>query len=82
MKLDFKWLRIPASNETKDIEVVRTWTVRWTGRTDPFNSGTVPYVEVFTDNHSANEFAKSLRSAFALLRITGDGTEVFVKENK
>ena len=29
MNLLRKWLKVPASNETKEIEVAQTWEVRW-----------------------------------------------------
>jgi hypothetical protein len=74
-----KWLTVPVSNDTTQVDVVETWSVRWTSRDGEFSSNTRPEMEVFTSETDAENFATSLRNAFALLRHRGVGTQVTVR---
>lgn len=75
----FKWLTIPWSNRTKQIQVPQLWYVRWESRYDKYGSSTQPEVEAFTSEQQANEFAESLRKAFKLIKHTS-GTNVLVSK--
>ncbi len=75
--MDFKWLRIPFSNETKEIKVAQTWEVRWQSRYGEYSGSVRPELESFLTEKEANDFAESLRAAYKLLRHTS-GTEVSV----
>jgi hypothetical protein len=77
----FKKLKVPVSNEIKEILAVKMWEVRWKGRYGVYHFDVRPEVEVFTSEYEAEEFRKSLFRAFSLLRITGDGTIVTIAEN-
>lgn len=77
----FKKLTVPVSNETKQIEVIQTWEVRWYSRNGQYSNDTRPEIEVFTSVDAANAFKDSLVAAFKLLRHTS-GTWVEVKKSK
>lgn len=67
----FKRLRVPSNNETKEVEAVQMWEVRWQGRHGEFSTSTSPQMEAFTSLEQANEFATSLQNAFRLVRHVG-----------
>lgn len=79
MILNFKWLRVPFSNATKDVQSVQTWSVRWRSRHGQFHADTQPELECFQSLAEAEEFAKALRNAFALIRHTS-GNTIIVKK--
>ncbi len=77
MGLFFKTIPVPESNETKEVEAVQLWYVRWYSRYGEFHGSTRKEVECFTSKQAANEFAAALRKAFALVRHTsGDNVSV------
>jgi hypothetical protein len=77
--ITFKWLTVPTSNETKEVNAVQLWEVRWHSRHGEYHSDTRPEVEAFITKELAEEFATSLRNAYKLLRHT-NGTGVSMKE--
>jgi hypothetical protein len=77
--MNFRWLTMPKSNETKEVPTAYMWEVRWRSRNGEFYSDTRPEVEAFTTRELADEFVTSLRNAFKLLRHKGSGTEMSVK---
>ena len=72
MKLTFKWLTAPFTNQTREVEAVQMWNVRWQSRNGKYSGDVQPELEA-----QAQEFATVLRNAFALLRHTS-GTRVSV----
>jgi glutamate dehydrogenase/leucine dehydrogenase len=77
----FKWLTVPWSNKTKDIQVMQTWEVRWQSRNGEYSGSVRPEAEVFTSEEEAKEFANSLSKAFKLIRHTA-GTSVHVNKSR
>jgi hypothetical protein len=77
---NFKKLIMPTGGK-KEVDAVKTWTVRWTSRYGEYSGHTQEEVEVFTDEDTAKEYAEQLTAAFKFLRYTS-GTTVIVKENK
>lgn len=75
----FKWLSIP-TGETKEVKAYESWTVRWRSRHGEYNFEAKDECEVFTNEKDADDFAKSLRDAFKLIRHTS-GNSVSVKKN-
>lgn len=80
--MDWKRLIVPWSNDVAEIEVPKMWEVRWNGRDGVYHSSQQPQVEAFIEESQARAFAISLRNAFKLLRISGEGTKVEVKQAK
>lgn len=76
----FKKLTIPKTNETKQIDAVQLWEVRWMSRYGEFSSDTRPEVEVFTSEADAIVFAESLRNAYRLIRHTYCSNNIYVRE--
>lgn len=77
-----KKLKVPATNEVKEIDAVQMWEVRWKSRYGQFNGDTRPELECFPSEIAANEFAEALRAAFKLIRHTsGDNVVVRKYEN-
>lgn len=76
-----KKLSAPESNETREIDAVQTWEVRWRSRHGEFSSDTQPEIEVFPSEMDAQAFAKSLANAFDLIRTTS-GNRVEVRKRK
>ena len=77
MKLTFKWLTAPFTNQTREVEAVQMWNVRWQSRNGKYSGDVQPELEAFPTEAQAQEFATTLRNAFALLRHTS-GTRVSV----
>ena len=84
----WKWIKIP-TGQTKHVEAAETYEVRWwaMGRVD--NDGIASKracVEVFPSRETADEFAKRLYEAAALLNdfhgSYGRGWGPFVSKNK
>lgn len=76
----FKWLSIP-TGATKEVKAYESWSVRWTSRYNNYMTGTKQEAEFFTNEKDAEDFAKSLRDAFKLLKHTSD-TKVTVEKTK
>lgn len=68
MKLLYKWLIVPKSNEVTQKLAVQLWEVRWRSRHGEYGSDTQPELECFTNQQEAEDFAQALRQAFALIR--------------
>jgi hypothetical protein len=81
MKIFLKKLTVPATNETKEIEVAQLWEVRWTSRHGEYSHSVEPELEAFPSKEAAEEFATSLRNAFDLLHY-GIWKETLVKVTK
>jgi len=77
----YKKTTVPKTNETKEVDAVQLWIVKWLSRYDQYSSSTKTEFEAFTDENKANEFAQSLRNAFKLIRHTSD-TNVIVYKQK
>lgn len=75
----FKKKKVPVSNQTKTIQVVQTWEVRWTSRHGEYAGDTRQEVEVFTSAEEAEDFRDSLEAAFMILKHT-IGTEVTLEK--
>ena len=73
--LNFKKLTVPDSNDTKEVDAVQMWEVRWESRHGQYLGETKPELECFTSEKLAKEFADSLRAAFRLIRHTW-GTDI------
>jgi hypothetical protein len=65
-----KWLTVPESNATKQVEAIQLWEVRWTSRYGEYSSSTQPEMEAFPTEAEAREFAQALINAFKLVRNT------------
>lgn len=65
-----KLLTVPETNTTKQIDVIQMWEVRWRSRKSEVDFDGHPELECFSMEAEAEEFAKALRNAFALIRIT------------
>ena len=81
MRLFTKKLAVPASTETREVDVAQTWEVRWMSRHGEYMGSTRPEMEVFLSEGEAREFADALKNAFALIRHTS-GTAVDVERRK
>jgi hypothetical protein len=80
MKLFWKKKDLPVTNETKEVDVVQLWYVRWQSRYSDYSFGVRQEMEAFTSAEAANEFAESLRAAFKLIKHT-TGNSVSVVKN-
>lgn len=74
MKIFTKFLDVPATNETRQIEVAQLWNVRWKSYRRGYVSEDYPDVhlelEAFPTREDAETFAQSLRLAAKLWRHT------------
>jgi len=70
MKVSLKWLTVPFTNDTKQVETVQLWQVRWMSRYDEYSFATRPEMEAFTSEVEADAFALSLKRAFDLIKHT------------
>jgi len=64
----FKKLTVPETNDTKEVDVIQLWEVRWISRHGEYSHHTQPELEAFTSYEKANEFATALKNANKLLR--------------
>lgn len=71
-----KLLTVPFSNETKQVEAVQLWEVRWTSRHGRYHTDTRPEIEAFPTRQTAEEFRDALLNAYKLLRHAGPETNV------
>ena len=72
-----KKLTVPENNDTKEIEAIQLWEVRWCSRNGEYHGCTKQELEAFPTNQEAIEFAEALRNAFRLIRHTsGNRVEV------
>lgn len=76
-----KKITVPISNETKEVDAIQLWEVRWTSRHGQYNSDVSPEMEAFPSKDEAEEFALALRNAFKLIKHTS-GNQVIVKKGK
>lgn len=77
-----KWFRklINApSGDTVILQGLETWLVRWDSRYGSFHAHLTPEVQAFLSEEDAKHFAEQLRSAFKLLKHTGEGTRVIME---
>jgi hypothetical protein len=65
-----KKLVVPENNETKEIDAVQLWEVRWISRHGSFHHDTRQQLEAFPEESEARAFAEALRNAFKLIRHT------------
>jgi hypothetical protein len=70
-----KWLTVPkADGETKQVQSVVLWEVRWQSQRGsgcgPEYPDVRPEIEVFTSEDAARKFKESLVMAFGLIRNT------------
>ena len=72
MNIFKKKLTVPVNNETKEIDVIQTWEVRWMSRDGSYSCDVKPQVEVFLLEQSAIDFKNSLVAAAKLIRNTND----------
>ena len=84
--ISFKWLTVPKSNETKQVEVLKLWRVEWKSVYTLSSYSEMYYTqtetEMFTTKEAADEFAEALRAARKLLKDRSGGQlNVVVKEN-
>ena len=66
----FKKKAVPETNNTKEVDVVQLWIVKWTSVSHYVGrhySGK-PEFEAFTSKAAAEDFATSLRQAMKLLK--------------
>jgi hypothetical protein len=78
----FKTTTVPLCNDTKQVQTVQLWEVRWDSRKrDGYMShgATQEEVEVFTSESDAIAFKESLKKAYALLRQES-GTDIRSKK--
>lgn len=76
--MDFKWLTVPFTNKTRQTQAVQLWEVRWHSVKVTYKGGSCrfkPEIEAFTNSGEAESFANSLRKAFSLVRLSGEGLE-------
>jgi hypothetical protein len=78
MRLFTKWLDVPETNNTRQIEAIQLWEVRWVSRHGEYSHSMSPEMEAFASQEEAESFAASLRNAFKLIRHTS-GNRVIVK---
>lgn len=78
--IKLKKLLVP-TGETKKVDAIEVWTVSWWSRYNEYSFGVNKEFEVFISEGEAEDFAKSLRDAFKLLRYTS-GTKITVDKNK
>lgn len=75
-----KPITVPASNETKVVNAIQLWMVRWTSRNGPFSGSTQLEAEAFPTE--AHAFKAALVAAFKLVKHTGGETEVTVEKTR
>ena len=80
LNLFTKKLVVPETNETKIIQAVQLWTVRWQSRCGVYSTDVHKEVEAFTSSQEAQEFKLALENAFKLLRHTSGTDVTFTKE--
>lgn len=86
--MTFKWLTVPFTNRTKQVEAVQLWEVRWWAvkNRSMFNdthdrmlfAKAVECVEAFTSQAEAQHYAEALTAARALVHDTGSHVGVTV----
>lgn len=75
----FKRIRVPESNNIKEVDAVQLWEVRWQSRNGEFHGETSREVEAFPTEKEASEFAESLKNAFKLIRHTSGNRVQIIK---
>ena len=64
----FKKLKVPVTNETKEVDVLQHWIVRWKARYGDYSGEVKDVCEIFTSEVEAKEFYDSLICAFNLVQ--------------
>jgi len=62
-----KKIEVPTTNDTKEVDTVELWYVKWKIPVKCISSWWEDHMEAFTTKEAADEFADSLRSASKLL---------------
>jgi hypothetical protein len=70
MKMFTKWLTVPETNNTRQVEAIRLWEVRWHSRNGEYSHSVRPEMEAFPSQEEAEAFSVSLKNAFELIRHT------------
>lgn len=81
LKIWFKKLTVPTTNDVEEIDTVQTWQVRWLSRHDKWHDSLRPELEVFLSEEAANLFAESLRNAYKLVRNTHEVKFIEIKKS-
>lgn len=76
-----KTVEAPVSNETRQVEAVQLWVVKWESRFGPYSHSVKTEFEAFPSKEDAEAFATSLRNAFRLIRYTS-ANEVTVTKSR
>ena len=81
--LSFKKKTVPESNDTKELDVLKSWKVTWySTRTYAGKySNSEMESEFFTSQNDAEAFRESLQSAHKLLKNSGELIRAICKEN-
>lgn len=77
--ISLKKLLIPSGS--KEIDAAKTWSVRWRSYKHDLDFDGTEYVEVFVTKQEADEFADSIKNAFAIIKQRSN-TEVSVVANQ
>lgn len=75
-----KPVEVPATNETKTVDGVQVWTVRWLSRYGEFSGNVREEVAAFVNEQEAKDFKESIENAFKLLRHTSGTTVILTRE--
>ncbi len=76
----FKNVTVPQANDTKEVQAVQLWSVRWLSRYGSYSGDVREEMEAFTSEQDAIDFKQALDNAFKLLRHTSKTTVVLTKE--
>jgi hypothetical protein len=80
--MNFKWLLVPFSNNTKKVQVAQLWEVRWISLSgDADFTYHRPEMEAFTSEEEARHFVRALKNAVELLRH-GVDYEIEIEKGK
>lgn len=74
-----KKITVPTSNETKEVDAIQLWEVRWTSRYGSYSRDTQAEMEAFPSQNQAEEFAQALRNAFKLIKHTSENNVTVTK---
>jgi len=72
--------KIIASYETKEVDALEVWSVRWESHKGQYSADIETYAEFFVTEESAELFAKSINAARELIRYTSGRAPVIKKE--
>lgn len=80
MKTIFSKLISVPTGETKQVQVAKTWCVRWRARDGSFHGDTKEVAEFFFNEEDATAFVQSLISAAKLLKYTAKEINITLTE--